>query len=209
MEAEKVEQRQEIGWNAPKRARDGYAGVITLEHLLSEVVALKNGFDIKLQYDQHKDTIIDRQHKELEDYRSGLIDKVSLQIADGVIQQIDNIEKLAAHYPVFSPREDDGLYEKYEKLRKLLIELPESLRDVLDRNDIESYRSDEGLLFDAKRQRVLKKEFTSDETLDKTVKQSLRWGFIFKGKVIRPEMVEVYVRQPQKSSVIVEYGATA
>ena len=176
-----------------------------LEYLHSELADLKNSFDIKLKYDQHKEIVIDRQNKELEDYRSGLIDKVSLQIANDVIQQIDDIEKLSEHYPPFPQREDDGLCDKYEKLRKLFLDISESLRDMLGKNDIESYKEGEaGQLFNPKRQRVLKKEVTCDKTLDKRVKRSLRWGFSFNGKVIRPEIVEVYIWQPQQPSIATE-----
>jgi len=188
---------------SPSATSGNWAEIKTLlEHLNSEFGALKDAFEIKLKYDQHKETVIDRQHKELEGYRTGLIDRLTLQIANDVIQEIDNIENLAEHYTSFSEREDNGLYKKYEKLREHFIGIAESLRDMLGQHDIVSYKGEKKQLFDPRRQRVLKKEITSDQTLDKTVKQSWRWGFSFKEKIIRPELVEVYIWQPPQPSVI-------
>ena len=59
----------------------------------------------------------------------------------------------------------------------------------------------DGNLFDARRQRVLKKIETSDIAKDKTVAESLRPGYEWDGQILRPEIVAVYVYQGGESEV--------
>ncbi len=49
------------------------------------------------------------------------------------------------------------------------------------------------------RQRVVKSIPTEVPTQDKTVAQVIRVGYEWEGKVLRREMVNVYVYQPRKS----------
>ena len=83
--------------------------------------------------------------------------------------------------------------ENYAKLRKLVLAHAEDLRDLLENNDIDSFRTEAGAAFNHKRHSVLKTVVTDDPSLAKTIQASLRWGFEKDGKVIRPEKVAVYV----------------
>ena len=159
-----------------------------------QIAALRASFESKLKYDKHKEEIIDRQHKELEGYRAGLVQKVSLQIANDIILLIDDTEKLSAFYEKAEYSEAN-----YKKLLKIYMSFSEELRDILDKHDIFAFRCEPGSPFNAKRQRAMKTTETPDQSLDKTVKESLRWGFENEGKMIRNEMVNVYVYKEEKA----------
>ena len=150
---------------------------------------LEKDFASKLKYDASKQQIIDRQHEELERYRSAQAEKVSRGIINDVIQEIDDVEKTQKFYANADPTP-----ENYAKLLKLCMDYSESLRDLLERHDVYAFRSEAGSQFSAKRQRAMRTVPVADEACARTIQESLRWGFEDEsGKVIRPEMVNVYV----------------
>lgn len=162
--------------------------VALLDPLMEKISAIQESFESKLKYDKHKNEIIDRQHKELEEFHSGLIRKVTLQMANDIIFEIDDTEKLFKFY-----EKTEFSEENYKKLLKMFLGFSEGLRDLLDKYEISSYCCEPGAVFNPKRQRAMKTTETAEIALDKTVKESLRWGFELDGKIIRPEMVNVYV----------------
>lgn len=163
-----------------------------LEGLLQD---LERGFATKLRYDASKQQIIDRQHEELERYRHEQALQISRAVISDVISEADDAEKTSRFYKDMEPSE-----ENYRKLLKLVAGYGENLRDLLERNDIYSYRCEPGTAFNPKRQRVFSVIETDDPELGKTVKESVRWGFAdIDDKVVRPEMVNVYVyKKPEE-----------
>lgn len=173
--------------------REQFTAVIA--PVLENISTLQQSFDSKLKNDKHKDEIIDRQYRELEEFRSGLIEKVTLQIANDIIFEIDDTEKILKFY-----RNTDFSEENYKKLLKIFQDFSGALRDLLDKHEISSYCGEIGSAFNPKRQRAMKTTETSDASLDKTIKESLRWGFELEGKIIRAEMVDVYVYKKTDTS---------
>ena len=177
-----------------------------VEKLLARMGDLQESFDSKLRYDAKKDAIIDRQHAELSRYRDGLVDKVTMQMVADIIGEIDSAEKLAKFYDSAEVNETN-----FRKLQKALRDVAASLCDVLDKHGVFYYKSKPGAAFDPKRQRAMKTTETSDNALDKTVKETLRSGFereldaqnedVRRMKVVRPEMVDVFVFKPRLESV--------
>ncbi len=156
---------------------------------------LQQRFDDKLRYDESKQLIIDRQHNELEQFRREEFTKLNRAIIQDVIGEIDSVEKHGKFYEAL-----EATPENFAKLLKLFHEFSEDLRDLLERNDVTAYRSESGDIFDAKRQRVLKTVPTDNASLNRTIEENMRWGFELNGKVIRPELVSVYVlRTPQET----------
>ena len=167
-----------------------------LRNATSEMMELRKSFDGKLKYDAKKDDIIDRQHKELEGFKSGVADKLANQIVMDLIFEIDSTEKLLAHY-----QDAEFSEENYKKMLKIFKNFSLSLCDILEKHGVQSYRSEAGGSFDPKRQRALKQTETGDDTLAKTVKAILRPGFERLTGVVRPEMVDVYVFKPSAEPV--------
>ena len=151
-----------------------------LEHLHEE-------FQSKLKYDAHKDRMIDKLHKELQDYKGDILKKYLKSVIMDIIQTIDNTRKLTDHYGSQDSSEIDPA-----KLLSLLESIPSDLEDLFYRQGINTYTC-EGDTFDAVRQKVLKTYETSDKSKDRTVAENLRPGYEWEDKVIRPEMVAVYM----------------
>ncbi len=163
-----------------------------LEAICDSLAELRAEFAAKLRYDEGRQVVIDRQYQELERFRKEEADKHSRAIVNDVICTIDTVEKNATFYEDMEPTP-----ENFAKLLRLFNGFSEDLRDILENNDIFTYRSEPGSEFNAKRQRVLKTIPTADAALDKAIAHSLRWGFeTIENRVIRHELVAVHVYKP-------------
>ena len=173
----------------------------SVQQILEALKALQESFDGKLRYDAKKDAIIDRQFQELSQFKSGLVEKVTMQIVNDLIGEIDSAQKLVKFYEGAECNETN-----FKKLQKVLRDIPASLCDVLEKYGVTAYSSAVGAPFNPKRQRALKTTETGDETKDKTVRELLRLGFEqeleakddqpAKMKILRSEMVDVFVFNP-------------
>lgn len=150
---------------------------------------LDREFAGKIRHDTHKEKVIDNLHQELQAYKDDILKKYLKNFVTDIIHVIDNIRRLTSHYGSLAPSEQDS-----EKLLGLMDGIPSDLEDIFFRQGIKTYRTEENI-FDARRQRVLKKIETSDLSKDKTVAESLRPGYEWDGQILRPEMVAVYVYQ--------------
>lgn len=177
-----------------------------VQQILSAFKGLQESFDGKLRYDAKKDGIIDRQFQELSQFKSGLVEKVTMQIVNDLIGEIDSAQKLVKFYENAECNEAN-----FKKLQKVLRDIPASLCDVLEKYGVTSYFSTVGADFNPKRQRALKTTETGDIAKDKTVRELLRLGFEqeldakddqpAKMKILRSEMVDVFVFNPALASV--------
>ncbi len=165
----------------------------SLGTLQAQATKLSEDFNAKLRYDASKKEIIDKQFQELDAYHREAHEKLSKAIVMDLISEIDGAERSAEHYESLAPTQ-----ENYAKLKKLIMSHADDLRDVLENNEIESYRTAPGDPFDHKRHSVLKTIPTEDSTLAKTIQASLRSGYVKAEKVIRPEKVAVYVLNAQQ-----------
>lgn len=165
----------------------------SLGTLQAQATKLSEDFNAKLRYDASKKEIIDKQFQELDAYHREAHEKLSKAIVMDLISEIDGAERSAEHYETLAPTQ-----ENYAKLKKLIMSHADDLRDVLENNEIESYRTAPGDPFDHKRHSVLKTIPTDDPTLAKTIQASLRSGYVKGDKVIRPEKVAVYVLNAQQ-----------
>lgn len=158
-----------------------------LDNIEGKLDLLFREFQGKLKYDSHKDKIIDELHRELQDYKDGMIKKHLKSMIMDLIKIIDNIRRLTEHYKAQNPSNADP-----KKLIRLLENIPSDLEDLCHLQGVEPYTC-KGKNFDATRQRVLKKIETKDIVKDKTIAMSLRPGYEWDEKIIRPELVAVYV----------------
>jgi molecular chaperone GrpE (heat shock protein) len=150
------------------------------------MVFLNQEFQSKLKYDAHKEKVIDALHKELQDYKNDIIKKQMLSVFMDVIKVIDDIRKWTRHYRSQESASRDPL-----KLFKFIESIPSDLEDIFYWQGVKSFVG-EGPTFDPTRQRVSRKIETSIQAQDHTVAESLRPGYEWEGKIIRPEMVALY-----------------
>ena len=78
--------------------------------------------------------------------------------------------------------------------------IPSDLEDIFYWQGVKPYSSREGT-FNPAKQRAIKKIPTDDISKDKTIAKSIRPGYEWENKVIRQEMVAVYVYEEDPESV--------
>lgn len=147
---------------------------------------LQEEFSRKLKYDAHKEKLIDSLHKELQLYKNDLVKKHVQSIIMDVIKIIDDLRKLSEHYHTYSPEEIE-----VEKLLRIFDRIPSDLEDIFFYQGVVPFECG-GVEFDPKRQRILKNIETFDQSKDKMIAESIRPGYEWKGKILRPEIVAVY-----------------
>lgn len=138
-----------------------------------------------------KDSIIKDLHKELQVYKGDLYKQILSPIILELISWVDKIRNTASYYhqeiipeqyPVWFKR----LRDEYEKLSI-------QVEDILYNFDIEPYSSQEGEPFNVKRHKAIMTELTVDSEKDKTVKSSIKVGYMdSQEKIIRKEEVVLY-----------------
>lgn len=154
------------------------------ENLLEQVSALNKKFDQKIKTDMHKAEMFDNMHKELTQYKNGLITQVINNILIDIIQIIDINDKNISLF-----ENQDYSEENYEKIIKILKGISEDLTDVLYRQSVEPYTLDE---INVKRQKILQVIPTNDISLDRTIAKKIVPGYEKDGKTIRPERISIY-----------------
>ncbi|MCP4686564.1 MAG: nucleotide exchange factor GrpE [Desulfobacterales bacterium] len=180
---------EESGKEPPAAPGDAAANeaILLLEMLRDRMDDLHGEFQSKLKYDQHKERIIDKLHRELQEYKDDMLKKLLRSVIMDVIKVADDIRKVVNHYRSMKPENKNP-----EKLLDYLSSIPQDLDDVFAWQDVKSFSCD-GPRLDISRQRVTKKIVTEDKTMDKIVAESLRPGYEWDGRVIRPEMVSVFI----------------
>ncbi len=166
-----------------------------LESLGQQISELQREFEGKLKYDAHKDQIIDRLHSELQEYKQDILKKYVLSIVMDVVKVADDIRKWLVYFRSLEVSQRDP-----RKLFRYLEAIPSDLEDVFYWHGVKPFSSEDGL-FDPARQRAIKKIPTEDPNQDKNVAHSIRPGYEWETKVIRQEMVAVYVYQAAQESL--------
>lgn len=163
---------------------------MTLDDVIAQISDLKQSFEQKIRYDASREAIIDRLHGELQEYKADLLMKMIKPLALGMIRMHDDLGQMIEGHP-----DDEGQSESTRKLLKLLVNLRDDIEDLLNVNGVQAFSVEGSSEFDPKQQRVLNRVGTSDPQLDRHIAQRLRKGFIFNERVIRPEIVAVYVSE--------------
>lgn len=163
-----------------------------MEKINQSIQEVKEEFDSKVKYDRHKDKIIDELHDELQKYKDDIIHKLLRPVITDIIYTIDNNNKTVQALKQKSLAEIEP-----EKLMGIIEAQSEDLEDILYRQGVEefTYVMPE---FDPKKQKIVKTVETDEKDKDRTIVKSLKKGYMFEGRVIRHELVEVYVYKEQK-----------
>ena len=187
--------------NEPETADDAVASAPPgdlrdqLNVIQEQLAQLSGDFSGKLKYDAHKDQIIDKLHQELQEYKQDIVKKHILSIVLDVVKVADDIRKWLAYFRSLDVSQRDPV-----KLFRYLEAIPSDLEDIFYWQGVKPYTHREGA-FNPATQRAIKKIPTDDPTKDKAVAKSIRPGYEWESKVIRQEMVAVYVYEDGNESV--------
>jgi molecular chaperone GrpE len=149
--------------------------------------ALRSTFERELRAEANRERVIDRLHAELQDYKQDLLLKVQRPIFVDLIQLHDDVGKMAAARPL-----NEIENEVSASFRGILESIQTAIEDILYRQGVEPF-SLESCEFDPRRQRALTTTPTAEPALNKTVASRIRKGFAAGEKLIRPELVSVFL----------------
>ncbi|KXA22892.1 hypothetical protein HMPREF3208_00122 [Gardnerella vaginalis] len=158
-----------------------------LNEVSSVLAMLNKQFTQRLQYDKVKETVIDRQHKELEEFREGLNHNLQRPLLYDIAETLDDIRKTKLFY---------AKKENSELAIKALEGVEDSLNYILEKNNVECASSSEGDPFTGTCQRMIKSIPTSDISKQRTIAESVAPGYIFDKETLFKEKVIVYKYVP-------------
>lgn len=156
-----------------------------LEALVAAIADLQQGFDAKIKYDAVKERMVDSLHKELQTWRDDLHFKLLRPIFSDLIGMHDDIGSLLRHDDAEAPAGDSA------SLRRNLASFQGTLEEILERNGVTCF-TEESEVFIPQRQRATKTIETTDPGKDTKIAQRLRKGFVYGGRVLRPELVYIF-----------------
>ncbi len=183
-------------WEAPGIHR----AVAKLEVIQDQLGLLRRQFETKLKYDAHKERIIDHLHHELQECKGALFSRQEHSMAMDMIKIIDDIRKFTGHYRSLEPGGRSP-----EKPLEFLEQIPSDIEDLFMLRGITAFQG-ESFSLDPARQRIVRRIATADPLRDRTIAASLRPGYERDGRVLRPEMVAVYVYEPAGGEVEARSG---
>ena len=142
----------------------------------------------------HEDKIIDQMHSELQKYKDDMYAQLVRPILLDIIEVRDSIMRIAATYQ----KKPEG---ERDIPNKTFADYSYDLQDILEKNNVEIYKSKTGDEFTPIRQRVIKKEVTHDESLHGKIAESLSCGYCYTGRVLSSEKVSVYYYEPVDTTI--------
>jgi molecular chaperone GrpE len=153
--------------------------------LEQRLIGLQTLFDREIRAEATRERIVDRLHAELQDYKQDLLLKVQRPMFVDLIQLHDDIGKM-----IDAQSNDDA--DRSGGVRDLLGSIRTGIEDILYRQGVEPFTA-EGDEFDPRRQRSVTTVPTEDPERNKTIANRLRPGFQSGDRIIRPEIVTVYI----------------
>lgn len=156
-----------------------------LELLLEQMKSMHLLFEDKISRTEYEEKIVDRMHGELQRYKEDMYSQLVRPILLDVIEVRDSILRVSAAHQN-NTEEGDSIPIK------TFSDYAYDLQDILERNNIEIYQSNEKDDFIPIRHRVAKKVITEEKEMHGKIAELISAGYSFNGKVIVPEKVAVY-----------------
>lgn len=161
---------------------------VMIQQLMEQVSSMETLFNKRIMHTDYEDKVIDQMHSELQKYKEDLYSQLVRPILLDVIEVRDSIIRIASTY-LKNPEGEQDIPNK------TFADYSYDLQDILEKNNVEIYRSESGDAFVPVRQRAVKKEITNDESLHGKVAESLSSGYSYGGRIISAEKVSVYFYQ--------------
>ena len=185
---EEIEKNEDI-LNSDKdenRENDFLAKIdIIYEHLSEQISAIEALFNKRIMYTNYEEKIIDQMHSELQKYKEDLYSQLVRPILLDVIAVRESITKNAEIY-LKKPEGEQSIPNN------IFADYAYDLQDILEKNNVEIFKSESGDIFVPVKQSVVKKEFTNNKNLHGKIAESFSSGYSYKDRVISSEKVTVY-----------------
>ena|GEM_PF-427796 len=181
----KTEQRETETKSEAKNDENSEKMFEEIKALNEKIANLNNMFLKKIQSMEFEKNVVNDLHKELQGYKDDLYFKL---IKPTLMDLIDMKNSFKRGIENFSQKTEA---EKMNFLETFIFEID----TILEKNDIEIYETDitNEQNFDARKQKIVEKIETDKKENHGKVFKVKSNGYIYKGRVISPEKVEVYV----------------
>ena len=181
----KTEQRETETKSEAKNNENSEKMFEEIKALNEKIANLNDMFLKKIQSMEFEKNVVNDLHKELQGYKDDLYFKL---IKPTLMDLIDMKNSFKRGIENFSQKTEA---EKINFLETFIFEID----TILEKNDIEIYETDitNEQNFDVKKQKIVEKIETDKKENHGKVFKVKSNGYIYKGKVISPEKVEVYV----------------
>ena len=155
------------------------------QQLQSSVESLNSLFNARIMHTTHEEKIVDQMHKELQKYKDDMYAQLVRPILLDVIAIRDSIMRMSATY-LAKPEGEQSIPNK------TFADYSYDLQDILEKNNVEIYRSQAGDDYTPIKQRAIKKVATPDQALHGKVAESFSCGYQYNDKTISAEKIAVY-----------------
>lgn len=181
----KTEQRETETKSEAKNNENSEKMFEEIKALNEKIANLNDMFLKKIQSMEFEKNVVNDLHKELQGYKDDLYFKL---IKPTLMDLIDMKNSFKRGIENFSQKTEA---EKINFLETFIFEID----TILEKNDIEIYETDitNEQNFDVKKQKIVEKIETDKKENHGKVFKVKSNGYIYKGRVISPEKVEVYV----------------
>lgn len=160
--------------------------------ILENLQRLVTQFQEKISVDSHKEKLFDNLHREVQEYKNGMLAGLTRSMELDVIALIDGLEKSLAAFEE-KPGDPDSAGRLLEMLKGTALDLT----DILYRQGIDPFTVP-GDEVDVSRQTTISTVPTDDPVLDRKVSSRLAKGWIKDGRILRPEKISVYLYGGEK-----------
>ena len=157
-----------------------------IQELATMQQQIRKDFNEKLKYDEHKEQLINKLHKELQEYKDDVVKSAMKPIVNDLIILNDNIYKLVENF-----RSSDKPLDA-EAILAHMEATTIDIDDVLYRQGIEPFNCPEEEVNPLKQQ-IFQTVKADDQTKEKKIAQRIRKGYEWDGQIIHRELVSVYV----------------
>jgi hypothetical protein len=156
-----------------------------IENINIKVDIMKELFTKKIQSMEFEKETTDRLYNELQEYKNNLYFQLIKPIVTSLISIRESMKKGLKNFEEISKEEKFKIFESYI----------EEIEIILENNDVEIYETDieTDSYVDLKKQKIIKKITTPYEQLHGKIENILSSGYMYKGKIISPEKVEVNI----------------
>ena len=157
----------------------------SLQEAVDGIKELKALFTDKILHTQHEEKILDAMHSELTKHRQDMYSQLARPILLDIAAVRDDIMSMAA---IVREKPED---ERHIGLAAFEL-YADQLLEIMAKNRIDTYISEPEAEFCPATMRAVKKIAADDESLHGKVASSVADGYLYDGKKILPERVEVY-----------------
>jgi len=173
----------------PEVSVESSSQLLIITELLKSVTSL---IENKISYDETKEKMFQTLYQQLKEYKEGFLESIQRPIIKTLLPLYDSILRLEKAV------QNQELSREY--LDNEIYVLKSDMEEVLYRMDVFLFTEHPQKL-DRKLHKTIKVIETSDLNEDKHVVEILKYGFFWKGNILRPEEVVIKRYFPQKEEV--------